>query len=287
MYCRKCGSKIPDGSEFCPKCGESQGVPRPSTSKDHRESLKDPKPSKKKPKKNPFAKFIKTITTIAIVLIVVLLAVLVTDYFDIIDYKGIIERNRAIQERKKEEDLDRRISESVHEIISEPDETPDQNAAQYFEERSSEITAVKPANESKMIETENEVVFDFSSRGIDQFEITSDYDKEGSYNETTVDESSNESHPLYRTYYVNKKNEMWQIYSINGQVVAEPLSYDLESERSARILFSEKDTITSYDSETNSFYETVPKEEELILIKVVRIDADLMEKYTKEELDNL
>lgn len=287
MYCKKCGCKIPDGSEFCPKCGESQGVPHPSPRKDYRDSLKDPEPSKKKPRKNPFAKFIKVVKTVAIVLVVVLLAVLITDYFDIVDYKGMIDRNRKIQERKREEDLDRRISESIHEIISEPNETPDQNAAQYFEERSSEIAAVKPASDSKMIETENEVSYDLSSRGIDQFEITSDYDKEGNYNETTADESSNESHPLYRTYYVNKKNEMWQIYSINGQVVAEPLSYDLESQRSARILFSEKDTVTSYDSETNSFYETVPKEEELILIKVVRIDADLMEKYTKEELDKL
>lgn len=26
MFCRKCGEQIPDNSEFCPVCGENQGI---------------------------------------------------------------------------------------------------------------------------------------------------------------------------------------------------------------------------------------------------------------------
>lgn len=27
MFCRKCGEPIPENSEFCPICGENQGIP--------------------------------------------------------------------------------------------------------------------------------------------------------------------------------------------------------------------------------------------------------------------
>ena len=50
------------------------------------------------------------------------------------------------------------------------------------------------------------------------------------------------------------------------------------------MLLSESDQLISYDSATNQFYETEPDSSIIKVIKVKKIDAETLEKYTVEEL---
>ena len=90
---------------------------------------------------------------------------------------------------------------------------------------------------------------------------------------------------MYQTSYVNANNEIWNIYIVNGEVMAEPLSFDLMNAFGSRIMFTETDHLTSYDSANNQFITSVPKEDELKMYTVDRLDADFMEKNTAAELE--
>lgn len=73
---------------------------------------------------------------------------------------------------------------------------------------------------------------------------------------------------------------------INGSVVANPVSFNIQSELSVQVIISEKDTVTSYDSTTNKFFETIPDESVLLVITVDRIDAETLNSLTIGEIDN-
>ena len=49
MYCIQCGSEIPDGAQFCPKCGATQGRPKGVPPRPHGTSPQGPGPKKRWP----------------------------------------------------------------------------------------------------------------------------------------------------------------------------------------------------------------------------------------------
>lgn len=65
------------------------------------------------------------------------------------------------------------------------------------------------------------------------------------------------------------------------------MDYNLESTRAAQLLISESQEITSYNSHTNKYYVTIPKESAVIVRIVEKIDAETLNQLTCEEIDRL
>ena len=87
--------------------------------------------------------------------------------------------------------------------------------------------------------------------------------------------------------YASESDILWNIYIINGVVAAYPVSYNLVSERDAILLITESDTVMSYDYSSNQFFETVPKESEMIVRKVEKINKETLDKLTIGGLSKL
>ena len=160
------------------------------------------------------------------------------------------------------------------------------NAEEYFQENS-EIVSKTPAQESKTIHNEKEALNNYTERGFSEHTISTSYDMNGNFSDSVEISDSSEKHPYYEAIFVTSNNEIWNIMEVNGTIIANPLSYNEQSTRTAPILVTESDTITSYDNVSNFFYETIPNESELIVISVDRIDAETLEKLTVEEIDKL
>lgn len=161
------------------------------------------------------------------------------------------------------------------------------DADEYYEQNA-EIVSEIDAKSSKAVQTEKDVYKELENRGFSQFPIYAEYALDGSFfEEVEISDSSSEKHPMYTTYFASESEELWTIFLINGQIMAKPVSYNLQSSLSAQLIIAESDMITSYDSFTGKFYETIPKESALIVKVVKRIDADTLEKLSVEEIDKL
>lgn len=152
-------------------------------------------------------------------------------------------------------------------------------ADEYYS-KNAEVISVTKAKESDKVQSEQEVTEVLADRGFDTQNIVTDYTMDGDYlDETEIEDSSTEKHPLYKMLYVSESEILWNIYLINGVISAYPVSYNLVSERDSVLLITESDTVTSYDYNSNQFFETIPNESEMIVRKIEKID--------KEALDNL
>lgn len=161
------------------------------------------------------------------------------------------------------------------------------DADSYFAENGKLLSAV-PAPESPSVKTEAETVTELTSRGFDQFPVTSNYDMSGEFlNSAEASGSSPDKHPIYTTYYITENGDYWTIYQINGSIMAFPVSYNMESGSEVQVVISESEKIMSYDGNTNKFYETIPYETSLIVKVVERIDAATIESLTKGAIDEL
>ena len=161
------------------------------------------------------------------------------------------------------------------------------NADNYFNENSEIISEIK-AKDSKTVTTEKETLKILKDRGFDRNDITTEYTMNGKYLDSEkIKESSDKKHPMYSTYYTAKSNEVWTVYVINGSVIAYPASYNAESGKETEVIIAENDTLVSYDSVTNKFYETKPKESSVTMKKVEKITKETLDKLTKGAIDTL
>lgn len=161
------------------------------------------------------------------------------------------------------------------------------DADAYFAE-TSQIVAVIKVNESTDVLTESETAAFLEDRGFSGMPITSQYDMEGVYyDEEEISADLDTKHPMYNTYYVSENDEVWVISVIDGDVVAVPVSYNLQSMRGVQLVIAESETVTSYDSVTNQFYKNIPNEEILLVRVVDRIDAETLNALTVEVIDGL
>lgn len=152
----------------------------------------------------------------------------------------------------------------------------------YFEDRA-EIISVIPVKDSTNTKSEKQVIQDLKERGFIEYPVNSRYTIDGELrNDITISESSSDKHPIYETYYVTSKNELWVITSIDGTVSAYPSSYNLSHENQVPIEISESEKIASYDCFTNSIYITKPKQSVLDVHVVERIDAETIESINLE-----
>jgi len=161
----------------------------------------------------------------------------------------------------------------------------DMDAESYFHTNAQVISEQK-ADKSEGVETEQEAYDSLKDRGFMQTSITSTYTMQGEYvEEEEIEGDSTEKHPMYETYYISANDELWTIYSINGEVMAYPVSYNLESDLEVPVIVSESETVVSYDGETNTYYETIPNRSASIVITIEKIDSAALDNLTVEEID--
>lgn len=157
----------------------------------------------------------------------------------------------------------------------------------YYRENSKVVSVVK-ADEAENVLSETDVYSKLTALGFGQEEVTASYTIDGQYySPMEISEESTLKHPMYQTYYISSTDELWSIYVIDDVIMVNPVSYNLEKEPEVQVVLTEKDTVMSYDYLTNSFYETVPNETELKVIKIDKISADELDKLTVEEIDKL
>ena len=180
-------------------------------------------------------------------------------------------------------------TESSEESVEASEETePAVSAEEKFYQENGEIVRIVDVNTSEDIPTEEEVMTLLSARGFADFPITFDYGMDGVYvGEEEITGDAATKHPMYQTFFISENQELWTIFVINGSVIANPVSYNLESTRTAQLLISESQEITSYDSNANKYYITIPKESAVIVRTVDKIDAETLNQLTCEEIDGL
>ena len=88
-------------------------------------------------------------------------------------------------------------------------------------------------------------------------------------------------------FTISSNEELWTIIVLNGCIMANPVSFNVESDLGVQLIIAESDVISCYDSQTNMFYETIPNETELIVKVVDRIDAETLDSLTVEVIKGL
>lgn len=168
------------------------------------------------------------------------------------------------------------------------EEVAEVDAKEYYQQTATQIKIIEVADSADVM-TEATASNNLTERGFNAYPITYEYDMSGKLvsgqEEMEITPGSEEKHPTYQTAFHADNGETWMIYVINGVVMANPLSYNFSGNKSVATLVSESEWLTSYDSHSNSFYETVPKESEVRVIVVPKIDAETLNKLTSEEMD--
>ena len=160
------------------------------------------------------------------------------------------------------------------------------DAEKYYKEHSN-LVSITNATDSEDVTSEKDTVILLNDRGFKEYPVTTNYSIEGEYYESkTINESSSETHPIYTTYYLSANNVLWGVSLINGNITAYPVSYNLDEQLDKPFLIVESDTVVSYDSVSNKFFETEPDNSELILKKISRIDTSALDNYKLEENEN-
>ncbi len=156
----------------------------------------------------------------------------------------------------------------------------------YFRERG-EIIGKTEATASQEVHTEAEVISELKDRGITQYSVTAEYSLNGAYFPARESsETSGTKHPVYETYYVAANGDIWTISEINGRIYAYPVTVNMKMKPGMALIVSETNTIMSYDSRNNCFYETIPDPSALLVKTVERIDAETLERLSTERVDN-
>lgn len=325
-FCGKCGSRLDEQTGKCPNCdknaNDSQVNDNPATDnyseqttnntniKDKKltkKEIKSAKKAEKKQAKKDRKKAKRASMSIGqkirrfflkLLLFVLLLAVLAAGvtgtlvYYKVVDVP-VINKLLTSVGLEREEDKSSSVtngtvstSEDDDSAVNSHEVTPS-DADSYFQNNSTIISEID-INDSDKVHTEAEVYNNLIDRGFNSQTITTEYSMEGEYYKATdISDSSSSKHPVYQTYYVTENQDVWTIFEINGAVMANPVSYNAQSGLDVQVIISESDSVTSYDSATNKFYETIPDESSLIVKTVSRIDSETLENLTSGEIDAL
>ena len=316
-FCGKCGSKLDDRTGLCPNCNKdelqktilteskqslehqedntAQDIPiqqeKSLTAKQKRDKKKAEKRARKEQIKanRTFGQklkrfFIKLFVILLVLLILVGSAICVLVYYDLIKvqtinniltFAGIKELSYSQEILRPEDDY-----KELYEVTP-----PD--ADSYYKDNSRIVSEVD-VNNSDNVTTEKDTCVLLNARGFSEYPITTDYSMDGEYsNSNVISDSSTTKHPIYQTFFVSKNGYVWNVFVIDGKVYANPVTYNLQSDFNVQVILSESDSVTSYDSTTNKYYETVPNKNTLIVKKVDQINAKTLESLTVERINNL
>lgn len=145
-----------------------------------------------------------------------------------------------------------------------------------------------PAKDFDGITTPSEVKKRIDDLGFAGYQVIACYSMDGEYlGEDTIIDYDDVPRPTYDIEYTTAAGDYWVIYICGDQIMANPVTYNLQSSREVRVIISEKDTLTSYSGDDNTFYEIIPSDTEVLVLTVEKIDAETLEGLTKEALDEL
>lgn len=298
-YCSKCGGKLDDITGKCLVCDKE--LTKKELKKQKKEEKKETKRAfkKEKWKKLSFKQKVKKICLRFVIGVLVLLLLFGVGtatmvYFDIVDVPvvgGMFDFLGIAQYKSdKNDSLLQKNDDKVKENASDSDEQykvehPD--AEEYYRNNSNVLKEIDVSG-SPDVFSEESIYQYLKDRGFSSYPITASYSMKGEYFDAIeVSNNSSEKHPVYETSYVTENGYLWIISVINDSLTAYPLSYNAESNRKVKVILSEKDYITSYDSEVNKFFLTIPYETELIVKKIKKIDADTLEQLEFGDIDGL
>ena len=179
-------------------------------------------------------------------------------------------------------------TDTTTELADSETEVDIDDAESYFSNYS-KVLSVEKADEAAGVHTEETSTKELEKRGFDEYEILTHYSMNGDYydEDEVISDSSSDKHPMYETYYYNSSGELWKIMLIDDEIVANPISYNLQFKQSTSVVISESEHVMSYDCYSNSFYKTIPEKSELLVITEETIDTKILDNYTFEKIDKI
>ncbi len=320
-FCGKCGHKLDDNTGLCPICNKEEiaceivsdevseqskknkqkGIQQKEklTRKQKREQKKSEKKADKARIKasRTFGQkvkrfFVKLLVIILVMAILFCAGLVGLVYYGVIEIPVINSFFDVIGVSQTEVDSsvtsdDVYINYETVEGIPEEYLVEPSDADDYYGEHSRVVDEYS-AQDSNVVLSEKEAHQELLERGFDSFPITTQYTMAGEYyDDTEIDKSSSDKHPMYQTVYISKEGEMWSVMIINDTIFANPVSYNIQSQLNAQLMILEGDIVISYDSTKNKFYETYPDSDVLITKQVKYIDANTLDTLTIKEIDKL
>ena len=274
MNCERCKKKINPNIAVCPYCGAVNG----QQGQNHGPGKQDggQQGQNHSPKEQPRVKDRKKM---AIILTIVLCACALLTFALILILGGRSGSSSGGGSGSSGG------SGGVFEKSSTTDEAEETVDAGTYYQEIGDVISITGADGSEKVPTEGEVRKILTDRGFDRYEITTGYSISGEYLGDKPIGDTGTKHPLYETYFMSESGMLWSVEVIDGSLFAYPASYNLESGKDVLAIVSEKDSIIGYDSETNQYFEYVPKKTAAVVIKVETIDAEHLNQLTKEEID--
>ncbi len=170
--------------------------------------------------------------------------------------------------------------------MSEISEISASEVEEYYKENAEIIGVVDVSPEETL--SEAEVTKLLNEKGFTDYPIIYNYSLSGDFNnDQEGDPSSEVKHPMYGTYYISKNNEIWYVTVVGKEIYANPLSFNIQTERKVPTMLSTSNTIISYDDEKDRLYTVIPKESAMIVVKVDDINSDVLDNLTVEEVNKL
>ena len=149
------------------------------------------------------------------------------------------------------------------------------------------VSTVEAQNSNETL-AETDVVKLLKDRGFNDVIVNTSYGMDGTYfSDTQIDENSTDKHPAYTTIFVSENGNYWTLLIYDGQIMANPVTYNSKNTATANVIFSEKESITSYFSATNTFYKIIPDGTEYKVKVIGRIDAETLNNMQSGEIGSL
>lgn len=150
--------------------------------------------------------------------------------------------------------------------------------AYYYFSNNATVISITEVKDSEKVQSGYEVKKDMKNRGFLESDLFSEYTIDGEFVAEGIEIKPFTKSPMYQLLYVSDEGNYWTVYFIDGNVMANPVIYNLQHE--VKIIISESNTLISYDGATNSFYETIPDQDVIMVMTVDRIDADTLDKLS-------
>lgn len=272
MYCKNCGSEIPEGALFCSKCGTPVEKTSNNTNNNPNKLSEATNGTSNKRKKRKKSTLSKIILVLFPLLFVTTIALSYFEYIEIPLFSDCFRRMR--------------INDMVNNMEDDESKADFIEAEEYFSNNSQLLDVIK-VTESADLNSESDAMSNYDRRGFNKFPPYSEYDLEGNiYEAEKISNSSNEMHPLYAYDYESPNGDLWTVCLVNNDFMALPISFNYQSTLNAKLIISETEHMTVYDSQTNSFYINIPNEAQVIIKKVDNITTDLLDSLSVEVLAN-
>ena len=171
----------------------------------------------------------------------------------------------------------RRGNSAATEVEVYPTPSPEEIRAHY--ESYGEVIGTTPAKKARGLKTEAEALALLRERGFDQFAVSCPFalEGDGQWNRE-ASEDCDDKHPTYETTYLTEDFTLWHVYLNGDSLLATSPAIDARAGTS--VIYSEKERVLSYDTNTDSFYEVAPNASSQELRVVERINAELLEAVT-------